>query len=200
MKTLIFTVGLLSAVAVGSQLLNATPQDAGMPEMEMAGPQPTQEHRLLTKDVGDWDAALTFSGPMGDMQMTGKESVSMYGPFFQVSEFAGAFMGQEFFGRATMGYDPVREKWVGTWTDSSSPWMQVMYGDYDAATKSLTLLYDGVNAELQLQPGKTVLTWTGPDTRTYDAYWLDDEGNATRHMHIDYTRARTAGRGGARTR
>ena len=117
----------------------------------------------------------------------------MFGPFYQVADFSGEFMGMPFQGRATMGYDPIREEWISTWIDTFSPTLQIMRGSYDEATNSVTLFYDGVNEMGELQPGKAVITWTSDDTHTYTAYWLDDEGNATRNMHIDYTRAKADG-------
>ena len=59
--------------------------------------------------------------------------------FWTVSLFESEFMGMPFRGRSTLGYDPQKKKWVGTWVDSMSPSMFVMEGGYDAAGKVLTM-------------------------------------------------------------
>lgn len=187
MKILTLAAGLLAALAVGSQFLIAAPQDEAMPPM----PEAMEQHRFLAKGAGEWDAALTFTGPMGDMQMAGRESVEMFGPFFQIADFSGEFMGMDFKGRATMGYDPIRGHWTSTWTDNFSPSMQVMTGEKEG--NAITFTYDGVNEMGELQPGKSVITWLTDDKHTYEAYWIDGEGNAERHMAITYTRAKADG-------
>ena len=59
-----------------------------------------------------------------------------------VSKFEGKLGDMPFTGRGTTGYDPAEKKYVGTWIDSVSPYMTIMKGDYDPATKTLTMTGD----------------------------------------------------------
>ncbi|GJM20731.1 MAG: hypothetical protein DHS20C15_06460 [Planctomycetota bacterium] len=186
MKTLVLAAGLLTALVVGSQGLDAKPQDEEMP---MA--QPGEQHRMMKAFVGDWDAALTFSSPMGEIQMQGKEKVSMFGAFYQLSEFSGDFMGIPFEGRATMGYDPIGEEWTITWIDTMSPTISIMKGDWDAESKSWTFFHTQPNEAGEIVDMKTVIAIQSDDAHTHTAYALEDDGTEVQQMHIAYTRAKT---------
>jgi hypothetical protein len=55
-----------------------------------------------------------------------------------VSRFDSQIMGAPFTGVGQLGYDPAEKKYIGTWIDNLTPYMQTIRGDYDPATKTFT--------------------------------------------------------------
>ena len=105
------------------------------------GPQqPTDEHKVLKQEVGTWKAKMKIWMPGSDQPLLaeGLEVNEMFGSFWVISKFEADMMGQAFKGRATLGYDPVKKKYVGTWFDNMNAHMTFMEGTYDEATKTMT--------------------------------------------------------------
>lgn len=110
-------------------------------------PQPGKEHELLKKEVGEWTAEATvwIAPGVEPMKSTGTESNKMLGGFWLLSDFKGEFGGVPFTGRGQLGFEPETGKYVTTWVDSMVPSLFVARGDYDAKSRTLTLLGDGVD-------------------------------------------------------
>ena len=64
----------------------------------------------------------------------------MLGEYWVVSEVEGSFMGMPFSSVFTLGYDPGKEKFVGTWIDSLSSNFWHYEGTLSADGKTLTLV------------------------------------------------------------
>ncbi len=52
------------------------------------------------------------------------------------------FMGTAFSGASTLGYDPKKEKFVGTWIDSMSPTLTHMEGEFDEKKNAMVMHYE----------------------------------------------------------
>jgi hypothetical protein len=90
---------------------------------------------LEDKFAGSWDVTASFGGS----QSKGTATYEMgLGGFWLTEHFKGEFGGQQFQGRGTLGYDPIKKKYVATWTDSMSPSLMVMEGTFDKDGKTLT--------------------------------------------------------------
>ena len=103
------------------------------PPMDMTPPQPTAEHQMLQKGVGTWEGTLTMYMP--DVPATpipAKEVVEPIGPYWTQSRFTCDFMGMPFMGTGAMGYDTVKERYVGTWIDNMTTELAVMTGEMEA--------------------------------------------------------------------
>lgn len=127
------------------------------PEM----PKPTKQHQWLGQFVGKWES--TTKGIMGPdqpaMECTGSMISKPLGEFWIVNDLRGDMMGTEIHGIQTLGYDAAKEKFVGTWVDSSNDLMWQYVGTLDESGKKLTLEAEGPN-------------FTQPDKKTMfrDAY------------------------------
>jgi len=150
-------------------------------------PKPGPEHEMLGKDVGTWDATVEmFMAPGGAPSVSkGTETVTMMGGFWQISEFKSEMMGQPFEGRGTMGYDPAKKKYVGTWVDSMTPGYHTVEGTYDAATKTLTGTMEGPDPAGGVVKTKETTEWKDADTRVFTMYGPD---GTTPMMRISYQR------------
>ena len=136
------TINLFSAVFALS-LLCATASAQQQPEM----PGPEKEHQWLHKFVGEW--TTTSKGSMGPdlppMECTGTIDSRMLGEFWVLNEMQGTPQGVPMRGLQTIGYDPAKKKYVGTWVDSMMSHMWIYEGSVDESGKKLTLEADGPN-------------------------------------------------------
>jgi Protein of unknown function (DUF1579) len=155
--------------------------------------EPTKEHKLIAGDVGVWDAEVkAFTGPDTEPMISkGTETVKALGDLWTVSDFKGEFGGQEFSGHGITGYDASKKKFVGIWVDTMSLAPMTLEGTYDEATKSLTMLTEGVDpATKQPYKMKEVITWKDKDHRNFVMYMNTPGGKEemTKAMEISYTR------------
>jgi hypothetical protein len=141
------TVSTLFLLAIG-----ATSPAQEMPEF----PKPTEEHKWLEQFVGEWESTAKSEAVPGVPEMTceGKISSRMLGGFFVVNEMKNNVEGMEIEAIQTIGYDPQKKKYIGTYTDSMMSHMWVYEGKVDETGKILTLEAEGPN---MMEPGKTAM-------------------------------------------
>lgn len=128
---------------LGLCILAAVPQLTLAQEPQM--PEPTEAHKHLEKDTGTWSGEMKMyvAGPDAPpMVLPIKETNTMMeGGFWSLSEFeAGPFKG-----KGQFGYDPTKKKYIGTWIDSSTPYLSVMEGDYDEKKNEMVMFFDGMD-------------------------------------------------------
>lgn len=105
--------------------------------------KPNEEHSRLMADVGVWDAEISMVTPDGKTASTGVEKVEKLGELWTVSNFKYEFMGVPVQGHGTMGYDPEKKKYVGTWVESGSPYFSTLEGEYDEEKKAIVYKMQG---------------------------------------------------------
>lgn len=119
------------------------PQDlsAGCGGMEAPGPAP--QHEWLQQFVGEWESEVEIFMEPGKppMKTKGAEHARMVGGFWLVSEGRNVEFPYSFM--LTLGYDPQRGKYVGTWADTMMPYLWRYEGTVDATGKILTLETEG---------------------------------------------------------
>ena len=109
-------------------------------------PEPQAEHDWLRQLVGDWNVELEMAmGPdMPTEKSTGIERVRAIGDVWIVAEGEGEMPGG---GTAnvilTLGYDPAKGHFVGTFIGSMMTNMWVYEGKLDPAKNTLTLEAEG---------------------------------------------------------
>lgn len=125
------------AVSIHSTLL------AQQPEF----PSPTKEHEWLKQFVGEWESHSKASmGPdQPPFECKGTMTTRMLGGFWVVNEISADMMGTTVTGLQTIGYDPAKKKYVGTWVDSMANYMWKYEGSVDESGKKLTLATEGPN-------------------------------------------------------
>lgn len=160
-------------------------------------PEPSAEHKLLHRDVGDWDATVkVWMGPDGKADPSvepqvskGTETNRMLGMFWLLSTFKGDFGGMPFEGHAVNGYDSKKKKFVGSWTDSMTPFAMHMIGTYDKKSDSMTNVTKGIGMEGEEVTGKIVVKYEGKDKRLMTMYESQD-GKDVKSMEILYVRSK----------
>lgn len=105
-------------------------------------PEPQEEHKWLNKLVGKWTVEFDcHMGPEGKpTKSKGTETVRNLGDYWIVSEGEmEGFDGKPHHSIMTLGYDPSKKHYVGTWTGTMMTNMWVYEGDLDSAKKVLPL-------------------------------------------------------------
>lgn len=128
-----FIVIALSVVAV----LQAQPQFPG----------PEKEHDWLKQLVGEWESESEMVMAPGEPphKMKGKESVRAIGGLWVVSDITGESPAGPMTAVMTLGYDPQKKKYIGTWIDSHLNYLWHYEGTLDEMGKILTLDAEGPN-------------------------------------------------------
>jgi hypothetical protein len=100
-------------------------------------------------------------------------------------------MGEKFTGRMNLGYDPTKKKYVATWVDSISPYMQSLEGDYDPATRTLSMTMTGTDfASGETATAKITTRYVDDDHKTFEmqAQPPGQPGKWVKVMETKYTR------------
>ncbi|HEV8604702.1 MAG TPA: DUF1579 domain-containing protein [Tepidisphaeraceae bacterium] len=116
-------------------------------------PPPQKEHEWLKQLAGDWEVNGEMYMEQGKppMKNKGSESARMIGGFWVVAENKGTMMDTPMTGIMTLGFDPEKKKYVGTWVDSMAARLWQYEGTLDPTQKILTLETEG---PCPLQGGK----------------------------------------------
>jgi hypothetical protein len=159
--------------------------------------EPQAEHRWLQQLVGEWtnEAQMTMAPESGE-SCKGTESVRSLGGLWVLAEGRGEMPGG---GSATMlmtlGYDPAKQRYVGTWVGSMMTHLWVYDGELDASGKILTLNSEGPDMSPGAAPGKLVsyrdvIEFKTADHRTLTSFCQDENGNWQQIMTADYRRTK----------
>jgi hypothetical protein len=153
--------------------------------------QPQKEHQWLQKLVGEWTSeADAVMGPdKPPEKFKGTESVRSLGGVWVVCEGQGEMPGG---GAATtimtLGYDPVRKRFIGTFIGS----MMTHLWLYDGALNGnvLTLDAEGPNfaAEGKMAKYQDMIEFKSDDHRILSSQMLGDDGKWNQFMTAHYRR------------
>lgn len=155
--------------------------------------QPQKEHEWLQRLVGDWTYESDCSmGPgQPSSKLPGFERVRSLGGLWVVCEGQGEMPGG---GTATMimtlGYDPQKKRYRGTWVGSMMPNLWVYDGSLDATEKVLTLETEGPNfvTEGKTTKYRDVIEFKNDDHRVLTSHALGDDGQWNKFMTANYRR------------
>ena len=175
------------ATMIAAVLWLAPAIQAQSPEM----PEPTDSHELLKQFAGQWTSKVATVPPPGEEAITcqGEESTKMIGGFWLVSEGKGEVLGSPMTSVLTIGYDPAKQKYVGTFVCSADSTMWQYEGKMDETGKKLTLEAEGPS---MLEPGKTakyrdVLELVDKDHKTLTSF-MESDGEWVKVVTAEYER------------
>lgn len=154
---------------------------------------PQKEHEWLQKLVGEW--ATEMDCPMGPDQPPvknkGVESVRSIGGLWTMGEGKGeAPDGTPVTSIMTLGYDPQKQRFIGTFIASMMTHMWPYEGTLDAAGKTLTLDTEGpsMTGDGKMMKYKDIITFLNDDHRILTARIQGEDGNWTEVMTAHYRR------------
>lgn len=159
----------------------------------MMNAQPQPQHRWLEKLVGDWTYEHPMEARPGEPPsvVTGTERVRSIGGLWVVAEGQGEMPGGgPSTSVMTLGYDPEKDRFVGTWIGSMMTHLWTYDGSLDEGERVLTLNSQGpsFDGSGKLVSYQDVIEFLDEDRRTLTGRMLTDGGQWQEFMRVEYRR------------
>jgi hypothetical protein len=158
--------------------------------MECEMPAPTKEHEWLQQFAGEWDAEVEIAMAPGQppMKSKGTNRARLLGGFWMLEEGQSTTMPYSFI--LTLGYDPEKKKYIGTWADSMTSYLWHYVGSVDTSGKILTLETEGPfpGAPSNQTKFREVTEFKSKDHRVFTSSRLGEDGRWTTHMTVNLRR------------
>jgi Protein of unknown function (DUF1579) len=155
--------------------------------------EPKKEHQWLDQLVGEWASEMEAVMEPGQppSKHTGIESVRSLQGIWVVCEGRGEVPeGGSWTTIMTLGYDPAKGRYLGTFIGSMMTHMWLYEGQLDAAEKVLTLDTEGPSPtdEGKTSKYKDVIEIKSSDHRVLTSNFLADDGTWREFMTATYRR------------
>lgn len=163
--------------------------------------QPQKEHQWLQKLVGEWryETEALMGPDQPPVKSTGTETVRSLGAAENSSSGALWILAEgqgemPCAGHATtlmtLGYDPQKQRYVGTWIGSMMTYLFHYEGELDASETVLTLNNEGpsMTGENKLAKYKDVIEFKDDHHRVMTSHMLGDDGQWHQFMTAHYWR------------
>jgi hypothetical protein len=155
--------------------------------------KPQQQHQWLQKLVGDWTAEMECVMQPGEppVKNTGTESVRSLGGLWTLGEGKGETPdGSPAISLMTLGYDPQKERFVGSFVASMMTHMWIYEGTLDASGKVLTLDTEGpvMSGDGGMARYQDIIAFIDDDHRTLTSRVRGEDGRWTQFMTAHYRR------------
>lgn len=159
---------------------------------QMPQPERLKEHEWLQKLVGEWsgETSCIMEGSEEPVKIQFQESVRSIGGIWVVGEGTSSFGGSPFKSVLTLGYDPKRKAFVGTWIDTMQTHMWSYTGTLNDAGTTLTLTAEGPSCEdpSKMATYRDTIEFQSPDRRTLSSAVKGEDGTWTTIMTAEYRR------------
>jgi hypothetical protein len=156
---------------------------------------PQKEHHWLQQIVGEWtfESEACMGPGQPPMKATGTEAVRSLGGLYVLCEGRGEMpSGGEMKSVMTLGYDPAKKRFVGTFIASCMTHLWAYDGVLDAAEKVLTLDTEGPSftAEGKMARFQDILEIKSDDHRVLSSRFLGEDGDWHPFMTANYRRVK----------
>lgn len=151
-------------------------------------PEPTAEHAWLMQLIGDWEFEheCTMGPDQPPQKSSGKQSTRALGAFWTLGEMEHPGPdGQSARSLITLGFDPIRGKFVGSFVSSCMTHLWPYEGTLDAERRVLTLdsegpsfAGDGTTAKFQ-----DIIEFVSQDLYLFSSRYQTPEGTWVPFMH-----------------
>ena len=186
-KFAILSLAIALFVVAATAVSQSQEQPAEPPQPELA-----LQQKWLKQLVGEWDAQfkMYMQPDQPPMEVAGSDSVRALGDHWIVSETKTTMMGAPFSGILSVGYDPQKEHFNGTWIDSMGGHLWIYKGTLNDAGDTLTLETEGPSMQALDKTAryKEVIQITGEDSRTFTSSIEYEEGQWMTMLTVDYRR------------
>jgi hypothetical protein len=155
--------------------------------------KPQKEHDWLRKLVGEWTYETDAPAQPGTPaeKSTGTETVRALGDIWILGEGRGEMGGAPALSLMTLGYDPQKRRFVGSWIGSMMTHLWVYdSGELDASGKVLTLNSEGPSmaGDGTMSRYRDVIELKSDDHRTLTGNMQNPDGTWQPFMTVDYRR------------
>ncbi len=138
---------------------------------------PSDMHKMIASTVGNWDIqTISYMGPQPDTTKGTASDKMIANGLYKETDYSGTMMGMPFMGKAILGYDNAKKKFVSTWVDNFGSGILMMEGSYDEGNKALTLMggYTDPATKKEVK-WKQVNTMVDDNTYTMDMYTVEGD-------------------------
>jgi Protein of unknown function (DUF1579) len=154
---------------------------------------PEKEHRWLQQLVGEWtsESEATMEPGKPPEKFTGTESVRSLGDLWVLAEGRGQMPdGGPATTLITLGYDPQKKRFVGTFVGSMMTHLWVYDGALDANQRVLSLDAEGPSmaGDGTMAKYRDVIEIKSADHRVLSSHVLGDDGTWQHFMTANYRR------------
>lgn len=156
----------------------------------------TKEHEWLRQLVGEWTYEMDCpGGPDGaTMKVSGKETVRAFGDiWFQAEGLTAGPDGAPARTLLTVGYDPQKGRFCGTWIGTMMNTLWVYDGELDERENKLVLGSRGPNTEGGTSNYRDIIIMHSRDERSFVAMIEKEDGRWETMMAVRYSRKRDEG-------
>ncbi len=175
--------------------MEAMRKDTAELQPTMVATKPQKEHEWLQKLVGEWtfEGEASMEPGMPSEEFTGTESVRPIGDLWIVAEARIDAPGMApMINVLTLGFDPQKGRFVGTFVASMMTYLWVYDGELDPNGRTLHLYSTGPTMG---PSGKTVsfresIEFVSDDERIWRSTMQADDGDWQEVMRSDYRRKR----------
>lgn len=155
---------------------------------------PTAEHNWLRKLIGDWTYEHPMVLPDGTSRtLSGTEVFRTIGEYWVHGEAQGPGMdGKPSASIMTLGFDPAKGRFVGSWIGSMMPLFWVYDGELDPDGRILRLYSTGpaFDGSAGTEPYMDVIEFIDDDHRTLSGHTKNADGVWTPFMTGHYRRVK----------
>ncbi len=184
----------LCALALTSLLAAACQTTASNPPTPHKAAPGTAEHAWLQQLVGEWraNARATMLADQAPITFESTERVRSLGGLWVLAEGNASMDGGQFQSVMTVGYDPAKQSFVGSWIDTTTPVLWSYRGSLDGARKTLTLEAEGPDFH---DPAKRAnyrdqIELIDADHKRMVSSVQNPDGSWTEFMRAEYVRAK----------
>lgn len=160
----------------------------------MKAAEPQKEHQWLQKLVGEWtfESEAVMGPDQPPMKSEGSESVRSLGGLWTLGEGQGRMPdGSLATTMMTLGYDPQKGRFVGTWIGSMMTNLWVYDGELDADGRTLSLYSDGPSMSGDgMARYRDAIEIVSDDHRIMTAAVQGEDGNWSQFMTAHYRRSK----------
>lgn len=155
---------------------------------------PGEQQKMLMESVGTWRLEIKHWMPGAPEPMVSEGSAvrrSVYGGRYLQEEVEGPMPGtpEGFKGMGMFGYDNMAKKYFCTWFDNMSTGCMMATGDYNAATKTMTLTGKYTNPLTgAAESFKWVSKQIDKDHLLFESFVQGPDGKLMKEMEIMNTR------------
>lgn len=156
-------------------------------------PKPTLEHEWLLQLIGDWkfDGECMMGPDQPPSKSSGTQTTRPLGSLWTLGEMQSVGPdGEPMHSLITLGYDPARERFVGTFVASCMTHMWPYVGQLDAARKVLTLDSEGPSFadDGSMAKYQDIIEIIDKDHYLLSSQFQNPDGSWTQFMSAKYSR------------
>jgi hypothetical protein len=156
-------------------------------------PESTIEHQWLLQLVGEWefDTECNMGPDQPASKSSGRQSTRALGSLWTIGDMEGPGPGDEpMRSLITIGFDPSRNSFVGSFIASCMTYQWLYTGSLDATHRILTLDAEGpsFSGDGSMAKYQDIIELVDSNTYLFSSQYQDAEGNWFKFMHSKYTR------------